>query len=116
MKTLHPSQMVSIPQLAFNLVTDSLDGDDIKPAPSISDSRPGVRIRKSDTRSFSKATSIDDAVSSVFVLGGGARKRTDPVAAEPPDLASMSREELGGIEYRALRSLLPIATGWKRLP
>lgn len=46
----------------------------------------------------------------MFVLGSR-DGRSMSKASEPADLASLSRDELGGIEYRALRTLLPIATG-----
>lgn len=46
----------------------------------------------------------------MFVLGSQ-DDRALSKASEPADLASLSRDELGGIEYRALRTLLPIATG-----
>ena len=63
---------------------------------------------------MSKATSMDRAISSIFVLGSTeSRYSQDNTsrASEPIDLASLSREELGGIEYRALRVLLKIAAG-----
>ena len=63
---------------------------------------------------MSKATSVDRAVSSIFVLGStaSARRSEDKPRREPAiDLASMSREELGGVEYRALRVLLKVAIG-----
>lgn len=67
-----------------------------------------------NTRTMSKATSVDRAVSSIFVLGStaSARRSEDKPRREPAiDLASMSREELGGVEYRALRVLLKVAIG-----
>lgn len=56
---------------------------------------------------------MDRAVSSIFVLGNTTSRISQDKAkeSEPLDLASMSREELGGIEYRALRVLLKITTG-----
>jgi hypothetical protein len=80
------------------------------------ESNDAIRRRKADTISLSKATSIDRAVSSVFVLGStsGRLSRTTSRASrasEVIDISSLSPEELGGIEYRALRNLLKIATG-----
>lgn len=69
-----------------------------------------------NTRTLSKATSVDRAVSSIFVLGSTAsahRRSEDKARREPTiDLASMSREELGGIEYRALHVLLKVTIGY----
>lgn len=73
-----------------------------------------MRRRKSDTRSMSRATSIDRVVSSMFVLGGTSSRAASQDrsrASEPVDLASLSREELGGIEYRALRVLVKVTAG-----
>jgi hypothetical protein len=53
--------------------------------------------------------SLDHAVSSVFVLGDSKKQRHGP---EPHELAVLSREELGGIEYRALQVLLKVTIGW----
>lgn len=63
--------------------------------------------------SLSKATSLDRAVSSMFVLGSTTSRLSHDRsrASEAVDLASLSREELGGIEYRALRVLLKVTTG-----
>jgi hypothetical protein len=63
--------------------------------------------------SLSKATSMDRAVSSIFVLGSTTNRLNQDRsrASEPADLASLSQEDLGGIEYRALRVLLKVTTG-----
>lgn len=63
--------------------------------------------------SMSKATSVERAVSSIFILGGSSRRASQdrPREAEPVDLASLTRDELGGIEYRALRTLLKVTCG-----
>lgn len=70
-------------------------------------SRDGIRLSKAET--------MDRAVSSIFVLGATSRRGSMDRSAiqreEPQDLSSMSREELGGVEYRALRLLLRIVTG-----
>jgi len=63
---------------------------------------------------MSKATSVDRAVSSIFVLGSMSRGNSEDRSRsqEPPtDLASLTPEELGGIEYRALRVLLKVTIG-----
>ncbi|KAF2744511.1 potassium transporter [Sporormia fimetaria CBS 119925] len=87
------------------------DEDTIKPVAAES-SRAGRR-RKSDTLAMSRVISVERTVSSAFVLGrttSGNLERT--VTSEPPDLASLSREELGGIEYRALKTLLKLTAGY----
>ena len=86
------------------------DDDQIKP---IAESSNPLRRRLSETRSLSKATSIDRAVSSIFVLGStaGARRSEDLSRQTSIDLRSLSPEELGGVEYRALRVLLKIVVG-----
>lgn len=90
------------------------DEDAIKPAPTAAQSSKAIRRRKSDTMSLSKATSLDRAVSSMFVLGSTTSRLSHDRsrASEAVDLASLSREELGGIEYRALRVLLKVTTGY----
>jgi hypothetical protein len=62
---------------------------------------------------MSTAVSVDRAVSSMFVLGSTPHNltRTMSRSSEPPELAEMSRDELGGAEYRALKALLPITLG-----
>jgi hypothetical protein len=93
------------------------DADRIKP---VAESSYPLRRLRSETRSMttrtmSKATSVDRAVSSIFVLGStasGARRSEDKPRKEPAiDLASMTREELGGVEYRALHVLLKVTIG-----
>lgn len=77
-----------------------------------SDSRDAMRRRKSDTRSLSKARSMERAVSSIFVLGSSTgRTSQDKPRSMSVDIASMTPDELGGIEYRALRVLLKITIG-----
>jgi hypothetical protein len=91
------------------------DEDRIKP---VAESSNALRRRRSntrsmDTRSMSQARSVDRAVSSIFVLGSTASRRSDDEPRCPPvDLASMSRDELGGVEYRALRVLLKVTVGY----
>lgn len=67
----------------------------------------------SRTRSFSKATSMDRAVSSIFVLGRTPSRASDDKSriSEPVSLASLSYEELGGVEYSALKVLLKVVVG-----
>ncbi|KNG50912.1 potassium transport protein 1 [Stemphylium lycopersici] len=95
----------------FSPMSDDEDEDQIKPVP---ESSYPLRRKNTDTRSMSrsmsKAKSVDRAVSSIFVLGStaSARRSEDRPRREPIDLASMSREELGGVEYRALRVLLKV--------
>jgi hypothetical protein len=62
---------------------------------------------------MSKATSVDRAVSSIFVLGSISSRHSEDRSRiqEPVDLASLTPEELGGIEYRALRVLLKVTIG-----
>ena len=90
-------------------ISDEED-DQIKP---VAESSNPLRRRLSETRSLSKATSIDRAVSSIFVLGStaGARRSEDLSRQTSIDLRSLSPEELGGVEYRALRVLLKIVVG-----
>jgi hypothetical protein len=90
------------------------DEDAIMPTPTVASSSYGVRRRNLDTRPMSKSTSMDRAMSSIFVLGSTQSRHSSDNksrASEPVDLASLSREELGGIEYRALRVLLKITAG-----
>jgi len=65
------------------------------------------------TRSMSKATSVDRVVSSMFVLGStpSAARSESKSKREPMDLSSLTPEELGGVEYRALRVLLKVTIG-----
>lgn len=62
---------------------------------------------------MSKATSVDRAMSSIFVLGDSIDRRSDDGSRSkaPSELASLSSEELGGIEYRALKVLLKVTVG-----
>ncbi|KAF1915594.1 potassium transport protein 1 [Ampelomyces quisqualis] len=90
------------------------DEDRIESAPTATGLNEAMRRRRSDTRSLSKATSMENAVSSIFVLGSNA-SRTSQDKFRPSksvDLASLSPDELGGIEYRALRVLLKITIGY----
>ncbi|XP_014557994.1 hypothetical protein COCVIDRAFT_95759 [Bipolaris victoriae FI3] len=91
--------------------SDDEEDDQIKP---IAESINPLRRRISETRSMSKATSVDRAVSSIFVLGStaGARRSGDTGRPQSIDLRSLSREELGGVEYRALQVLLKIVSGY----
>ena len=94
-------------QVPANFKAEDLDA--ITPA-TISIDRSARLRGTSSRRSMSRSRSVDRAVTSMFVLGS-----RDEIAAskliEPDDIASLSRDELGGIEYRALRTLLPVATG-----
>lgn len=56
---------------------------------------------------------MDRAVSSIFVLGRAPSRSSDERSriSEPISLASLSYEELGGVEYSALRVLLKIVAG-----
>ncbi|KAI4906062.1 hypothetical protein J4E90_010910 [Alternaria incomplexa] len=95
------------------------DEDRIKPVAESSNPLRRLRseTRSMNTRTMSKATSVDRAVSSIFVLGSttsGARRSEDKPARRTPtiDLSSMTREELGGVEYRALQVLLKVTIGY----
>ncbi|KAI4680817.1 hypothetical protein J4E81_010001 [Alternaria sp. BMP 2799] len=95
------------------------DEDRIKPVAESSNPLRRLRseTRSMNTRTMSKATSVDRAVSSIFVLGStasGARRSEDkPVRRTPTiDLSAMTREELGGVEYRALQVLLKVTIGY----
>ena len=97
------------------------DEDRIKPVAESSNPLRRLRseTRSMNTRTMSKATSVDRAVSSIFVLGSttsGARRSEDKPARRTPtiDLSSMTREELGGVEYRALQVLLKVTIGMYR--
>ncbi|KAJ5041992.1 potassium transport protein 1 [Bipolaris maydis] len=87
------------------------DDDQIKP---VGEFNNRLRRRLSETRSISKATSIDRAVSSIFVLGSTpSGRRSEEKSRQPSiDLTSLSPEELGGVEYRALRVLLKVVVGY----
>lgn len=99
-------------------MSDDEDEDRIKPVAESSYTRRRNRseTRSMNTRTMSKATSVDRAVSSIFVLGSTAsahRRSEDKPRREPAiDLASMTREELGGVEYRALHVLLKVTVGY----
>lgn len=56
---------------------------------------------------------MDRALSSMFVLGRTASRSSDERSrvSEPISVASLSYEELGGVEYSALRVLLKIVAG-----
>ncbi|KAH3984466.1 hypothetical protein HBI56_115020 [Parastagonospora nodorum] len=89
-----------------------------------------MRRKKFDTRKMSKATSMETAVSSIFVLGSTARgqsqdrsrksfdraksmERTKSMdRTKSIDIATLTPDELGGIEYRALRVLLKVTVGY----
>ena len=66
---------------------------------------------------MSKATSVDRVVSSMFVLGStaSAARSESKSKREPMDLSSLTPEELGGVEYRALRVLLKVTIGRVKL-
>lgn len=87
--------------------------DRIESAPIAAESSEVIRRTKSLTRSLSKATTLERAISSIFVLGNTTDHSSQykPKAPEPVNLASLSPEELGGIEYRALRVLLKVTSG-----
>lgn len=89
------------------------DDDPIKPTPATASSSGAIDRSMSRTRSFSKAASMDRAVSSIFVLGRTPSRSSDARSriSEPISLASLSYEELGGVEYSALRVLLNIVAG-----
>ncbi|KAI4911445.1 uncharacterized protein J4E92_010258 [Alternaria infectoria] len=100
---------------------ESEDEDEDRIKPVAESSNPLRRLRSEtrsmNTRTMSKATSVDRAVSSIFVLGStasGARRSEDKPARKTPtiDLSSMTREELGGVEYRALQVLLKVTIGY----
>ncbi|EMD88757.1 hypothetical protein COCHEDRAFT_1205887 [Bipolaris maydis C5] len=92
-------------------MSDDEDDDQIKP---VGEFNNRLRRRLSETRSISKATSIDRAVSSIFVLGSTpSGRRSEEKSRQPSiDLTSLSPEELGGVEYRALRVLLKVVVGY----
>lgn len=95
-------------------VDEDDDEDAIKPTTTMASSSYSLRRRNLDTRPMSKAASMDRAISSIFVLGSTESRHSQDNysrASEPVDLASLSREELGGIEYRALRVLLKVTAG-----
>ncbi|KAG9187139.1 hypothetical protein G6011_05010 [Alternaria panax] len=98
--------------------SEDKDEDRIKPVAESSYTRRRNRseTRSINTRTLSKATSVDRAVSSIFVLGSTASAHSrseDKPRREPAiDLVSMSREELGGVEYRALHVLLKVTIGY----
>ncbi|KAF1828968.1 potassium transport protein 1 [Decorospora gaudefroyi] len=94
-------------------MSDDEDENENRIKPVAESSNP-LRRRMSETRGLSKATSVDRAVSSIFVLGSTtvSRRSLDNPKREPVDLSSLSPEELGGIEYRALRVLLKIVVGY----
>ena len=56
---------------------------------------------------------MDRAVSSIFVLGRTPSSASDDRSrmSEPTSLASLIPEELGGVEYSALRVLLKVVAG-----
>jgi hypothetical protein len=56
---------------------------------------------------------MEQAVSSMFVLGSTRSRSYQEKSrtSNAVDLASLSPQELGGIEYRALRVLLKLTTG-----
>ncbi|KAI4911318.1 hypothetical protein J4E85_011227 [Alternaria conjuncta] len=102
-------------------LSDDEDEDEDRIKPVAESSNPLRRLRSEtrsmNTRTMSKATSVDRAVSSIFVLGStasGARRSEDKPARRTPtiDLSSMTREELGGVEYRALQVLLKVTIGY----
>ncbi|KAH6865422.1 potassium transport protein 1 [Alternaria rosae] len=102
-------------------MSDDEDEDEDRIKPVAESSNPLRRLRSEtrsmNTRTMSKATSVDRAVSSIFVLGStasGARRSEDKPARRTPtiDLSSMTREELGGVEYRALQVLLKVTIGY----
>jgi hypothetical protein len=90
-----------------------LDGDLDRIEPVRTTESSGMTRRKRpDTRSMSKATSMENAVSSIFVLGGTTRSLCQEKSlGRSVDLATLTLEELGGIEYRALRVLLKVTIG-----
>jgi hypothetical protein len=95
----------------------------------------GLRRRRSDGRSISKAKSIERVASSLFVVGGGSGREASPKLQSDASLSrrsdipylssqatigrnsqfnnltSQDREQLGGIEYRSLKLLLKIVVG-----
>jgi hypothetical protein len=73
-----------------------------------------MRRRKSDTKSLIKTTSVERAVLSIFVLGNTTSRTVSQdkfKTQEPVDYTALNMEELGGVEYRALRVLLEVAIG-----
>jgi hypothetical protein len=70
------------------------------------------RGKRFDTRSMSEATSMENAVSSMFLLGETMRCLSqENSAAKSVDLATLIPEELGDIEYCALCVLLKVTIG-----
>ncbi|KAF9697211.1 hypothetical protein EKO04_004567 [Ascochyta lentis] len=94
--------------------SDDDDEDTIKRAPAIGTAGRAMSRSRSETRSFGRATSMDRAVSSIFVLGRTPSRSSDTRSkmSEPVSLASLSYEELGGVEYSALRVLLKVVAGY----
>ncbi|KAH7386647.1 potassium transport protein 1 [Phaeosphaeria sp. MPI-PUGE-AT-0046c] len=97
----------------LRLLLSDGDADRIETVPMESNSRHAMRRRNSDTRSLSKARSMERAISSVFVLGSNSgRTSQDKPRSTSLDVTSMTVEELGGIEYRALGVLLKVTIGY----
>ncbi|KAF2267453.1 hypothetical protein CC78DRAFT_577164 [Lojkania enalia] len=119
------------------LLLDDEDDDAIKPAPPVTGSSDARWRGKSRRSSFSNSTTLDHAVSSMFVLGATSTsqgrdelRKVPSVVNKPADLPYLfseptigrnsnfynldeaSWEELGGIEYRALKVLLKIVVGY----
>ncbi|KAF1936399.1 TrkH-domain-containing protein [Clathrospora elynae] len=84
-------------------LSDNEGEDNIRPVPKTESSRPVCR-RNSDTVIMSRATSVDCAVSFIFVL----RSTTNRISEEK----QMRQEGIGGIGYRALRFLLKVTIGY----
>lgn len=59
---------------------------------------------------------MDRAVSSIFVLGRTPSRASDDRSriSDQVSIASLSPEELGGMEYSALRLLLKVVAGLSR--
>ncbi|KAJ4994028.1 low-affinity potassium transport protein [Stagonosporopsis vannaccii] len=104
-----------ITSLSYDDDEDAIKAE--RPVASSSRARDCSRSRTrsmSRTRSFSKAASMDRAVSSIFVLGRTPTHASDDKSrtSEPVSLASLSYEELGGVEYTALKMLLKVVVGY----
>jgi hypothetical protein len=85
----------------------------MNPTPTAAERTKTVYRRESDAFNFSRTPSIGRAKSSVLALGNIISRFSQDVTrpAKPIDLALLSPEELGGIEYRALRVLLKLTAG-----
>lgn len=98
------------------MVVSDEDEDVIKPAAATASSSRAMSRSRSETSNLSRATSMDRAVSSIFVLGQTSSRTSEDRSrlSRTASLASLSYEELGGVEYSALRVLLKVVAGESR--